>query len=152
MATTSVAELSFADKLRIEHACTRLALDYSHLADSRQMDAWSELFAPDAELVIMGNSQRGRAAIRGSLGDGNAAIATFHSNSNIRIDVVSPREARGDVGVTVFVAPVKDGVAQSADLSPMVIGKYSDVYREYDGRWLFARREFVPTMSRPQGG
>ena len=45
-----------------QHACTRLAIDYSHFADARQMDAWAELFAEDAELVVMGAVQRGRAS------------------------------------------------------------------------------------------
>jgi 3D (Asp-Asp-Asp) domain-containing protein len=142
--------LSFEDRLKIEHACTRLVLDYSHLADSRQMDAWSKLFADDAEMVIMGAApQKGRAAIKASVGDGSADVTTFHSVSNIRIDVVSHDEARGDVGATVFVTPTKDGVAQARDLSPAIIGKYIDIYRRGDNdTWRFARREFVATMTK----
>ncbi|MCC6920235.1 MAG: nuclear transport factor 2 family protein [Alphaproteobacteria bacterium] len=142
------AALSFDERLKIEHACTRLSIDYSHFADARQMDAWAELFAEDAELVVMGAVQRGRAAIRNSVGDGTAETASFHSNSNIRIDVVSATEARGEICATVFVVPVKDGKAQTRDLAPTIIGKYLDTYRKTPGGWRFGRREFVATMTR----
>lgn len=73
---------------------------------------------------------------------------TFHSVSNIRIDVVSKFEATGEIGATVFVTPKKNGVAQAPELTPYVIGKYLDRYR-FDGDvWRFARREFVTTMKR----
>jgi hypothetical protein len=143
--------VSFEDRLRIEHACMRLVLDYSHFADRREMGAWAELFADDAELVVLGATQRGRASILKSVGDGNADLATFHGVSNVRIDVVSPTEARGEVGATVFVVPVKDGVAQAKDLSPAIIGKYLDIYRRTAEGWRYARREFVATMTRTPG-
>ena len=148
MSAADGAALSFEERLKIEHACTRLANDYSHFADARRMDAWAELFADDAELVVMGATQRGRAAIRKSVGDGSAGTATLHSNSNIRIDVVSSSEAHGEVCATVFAVPVKDGKAQARDLAPTIIGKYLDVYRRASEGWRFGRREFVATMTR----
>lgn len=148
MSQDNAASLTFEEKLRIEHACTRLSVDYSHHADARRMDAWADLFAEDAELVVGGVAQRGRATIRASIGNGNAATATFHSNSNIRIDVVSRSEARGEVCATVFVVPVKDGIAQTRELSPAIIGKYLDTYVDTPDGWRFARREFLATMTR----
>lgn len=148
MAATAADALSFEDRLRIEHACTRLVLDYSHFADRREMAAWADLFAEDAEMVLWGATQRGRAAIRAAVGDGSAETASFHSVSNIRIDVISATEARGEVGATVFIMPVKDGVAQAPDLSPAIIGQYRDVYRKTPEGWRYARREFVATMTR----
>jgi len=148
MESRAADAIGFEERLRVEHACMRLVLDYSHFADAKQMDVWANLFADDAELVVNGASQRGRSAIRAGVGDGNAAVATFHSVSNIRIDVSSADEAKGEVGATVFVVPIKDGVGQAADLSPAIIGKYLDVYRKTSEGWRFARREFVTSMAR----
>lgn len=148
MSSDAAGAIGFDERLRIEHACLRLVLDYSHFADAKQMDVWATLFADDAELVVNGASQRGRETIRAGVGDGNASVATFHSVSNIRIDVRSPVEAEGEVWATVFVVPAKDGIGQAAELSPAVIGKYLDVYRKTPGGWRFARREFVTSMTR----
>ena len=143
--------LSMAEKMAIEHACSRLALDYSHYAHSQQLEAWSQLFAEDAEMTLFGQTHKGRAAILGSLSGGNRGqVATFHSNSNIRIDVVSPTEARGTVGVTLFAAPKKDGVAQVKEITPAVVGHYEDIYRKTAEGWRIAKRGFTMVISRAQ--
>ncbi len=143
--------LSAADRMAIEHACTRLAIDYSFYADSQQLEAWSELFAKDAEMTLFGQTHKGRYAILKSLNGGNGgAVATFHSNSNIRIDVVSPTEARGTVGVTLFAAPRKDGVAQVKEITPAAVGHYDDIYRKTDEGWRIAKRGFTMVISRAQ--
>src|SRR5215472_14029122 len=140
-----------AEKIAIEHACSRLALDYSHYADSNQLEAWANLFAEDAEMTLFGQTHKGRAAILGSLNGGNRGqVATFHSNSNIRIDVVSPTEARGTVGVTLFAAPKKDGVAQVKEITPAVVGHYIDEYRKTAEGWRIAKRGFNMLFSRAQ--
>lgn len=140
--------LSFDQWLRIEHACTRLVIDYSHFADARQLDKWAQLFMEDAEVVVWGRSHKGRNAIRASAGDGMPHAETFHSVPNIRIDAISETEARGEVGVVAYVTPKVNGVAQAEALTPYVIGKYLDIYRLDGEVWRFARREFVTTMKR----
>jgi hypothetical protein len=146
-----VTTLSFEDTLKIEHACTRLALDYSHYADSRQMDAWAGLFAEDAEMLLMGQHHKGRAAIRASVNGNPPDTASVHKLHNIRIDVVSPTEATGTVGVSLFVAPRKDGVGQAKDIAPVIIGNYQDVYRKTAEGWRFASRAFAPVIIKQQG-
>jgi len=147
-----VAEtLSAGERIAIEQACARLAIDYSFYADSQQLEAWSNLFAEDAEMTLFGQTHKGRTAILGSLNGGNrGAVATFHSNSNIRIDVLSPTEARGTVGVTLFAAPKKDGVAQVKEITPAVVGHYEDVYRKTAEGWRIAKRGFTMVISRAQ--
>ena len=147
----AAAALSFAERAEIEHACTRLCLDYSLFADSSQMDAWAALFAEDAEMFLMGQHHKGRAAIRASVNSDNRdKIATFHSLSNIRIDVVSGTEARGTVGIVLYVAPKVNGIGSAASLGPAAVGAYQDVYRNTAEGWRFARREFLPSMMRAQ--
>lgn len=143
--------LAVTERMAIEQACTRLALDYSFFADSQQLDAWSGLFAHDAEMTLFGQTHKGRDAILKSLNGGSRGqVATFHSNSNIRIDVLSPTEARGTVGVTLFAAPKKDGVAQVKEITPAVVGHYDDVYRKTDEGWRIAKRGFTTVISRAQ--
>jgi len=147
----AAAALSFADRAEIEHACTGLCLDYSYFADSSQMDAWAALFAEDAEMVLMGQTHKGRAAIRASVNtDNRDKVATFHSLSNIRIGVLSDTEAHGTVGIVLYMAPKVNGMGSAASLAPAAIGAYHDVYRKTAEGWRFARREFIPSMMRAQ--
>ncbi len=141
--------VAFEDILRIEHDCTRLSLDYSFFADSHQMDAWAALFAEDAEMHLLGQQHKGRAAIRASVNANNPDMASIHKLHNIRIDVVSPTEAHGTVGVSLFVAPKKDGVGQAKDLAPVIMGNYQDTYRKTAEGWRFASRAFAPVIMKP---
>ena len=147
----AAAALSFADRAEIEHACTGLCLDYSYLADSSQLDAWAALFAEDAELILLGQTHKGRAAIRASVNSENRdKLATFHSLSNIRMAVLSDVEAHGTVGIVLYVAPKVNGVGSATSLGPAAIGAYHDIYRKTAEGWRFARREFLPSMMRAQ--
>lgn len=147
----AAAALSFAERAEIEHACTGLCLDYSYFADSAQLDAWAALFAEDAEMTLMGQTHKGRSAIRGSVNSDNQdKVATFHSLSNIRMGVMSATEAHGTVGIVLYAAPKVNGVGSAASLAPAAIGTYHDVYRKTAEGWRFARREFVPSMMRAQ--
>ena len=62
--------VSESERLAIEHACARLVVDYSYYADTQQLDAWSQLFAEDAEMTLFGQTHKGRAAILASLNGG----------------------------------------------------------------------------------
>ena len=93
----------------------------------------------------------GRSFSRKTPNGGNGgAVASFHSHSNIRIDVVSPTEARGSVGVTLFAAPRKDGVAVMTEITPAVVGHYNDVYRKTSQGWRIAKRDFTMLIRRAQ--
>jgi hypothetical protein len=138
--------LSDAERSAIRAACERLSLDYSYYADLGQMQAWSELFAEDAELVVSGVSQSGRAAIYKSVTEPRDPIQTIHAISNVRIDVLGPTESRGIVYVTAYIAPKPDGVATVASITPAAVGRYEDVYRKTPEGWRFARRDFIPMI------
>jgi hypothetical protein len=143
--------VSPADRLVIEQACTRLAIDYSYYADSQQMEAWSKVFAEDGELTLFGRTHKGRAAILASASGGSGgAMATFHANSNIRIDVVSATEANGTIGLTMFMAPRKDGAAVVPEITPVAVGHYVDEYRKTAEGWRIAKRSFNMLIARAQ--
>lgn len=145
----AAAALAFEEQAKIEHACTRLCLDYSFFADSNQLDAWAGLFAEDAELHLMGQQHKGRAAIRASVNTpGRDAMTSYHALSNIRIDVTSGTEAKGVVGIMLYVAPKVNGVGSAPALSPVAIGAYHDTYKKTAEGWRFAHRAFAPAMVR----
>jgi hypothetical protein len=141
--------LSHDERARILAACERLSLDYSYYADLGQMETWSQLFAEDAELVVGGVAQSGRAAILKSVSGPRGEIQSIHAISNLRIDVVSATEAVGSVYITAYMAPKTNGAATMATIAPMVVGIYEDAYRKTADGWRFARRAFRPLISGP---
>lgn len=142
-------QLSALQRLEIREACERLALDYSHFADTQQMEAWSELFAQDGELVLFGQTHRGPAAIRAAVGPGRGAAAvSVHAITNHRIDVVSAEEATATAYILAFVGERKDGGAASQGrIAPAMVGVYHDAYRRTAAGWKFARRAFEPWIT-----
>jgi hypothetical protein len=141
--------LSQDERATILAACERLSLDYSYYADTGQMEVWSQLFAEDAELVVAGVAQSGRAAILKSVSGPRGEIQSIHAISNVRIDVVSPTEAAGSVYITAYMAPKTNGAATMATIAPAVVGIYEDAYRKTAEGWRFARRAFRPLISGP---
>jgi len=140
--------LSAAARDEILTACQRLSLDYSHYADHGQMDAFSELFGDEGELVVAGVSTVGKAAIHKNLTSApRGEMQSIHAITNLRLDVVSPTEAKGVVYITAYVAPKKDGVGSAAVIAPMAVGQYEDVYRKTADGWRFARRAFSPLIA-----
>ena len=114
---------------------------YAHCADSGRFDEFAELFAADGVLEVHGQDPvTGRDAIRAYLGGVGTDLARDttvplirHHVSNLRIEVVSPTEARG---ACYFLAVTEHGVDHW--------GRYRDQYVPEDSsrgaRWLFAHR------------
>lgn len=115
----------------------RLLLDYGRFLDSRDLAAYSRLFAKDGEWVGGFGSARGPAGIQAfmekNLGTGPNRGNTYHILSNFVIEV------KGDSATAwsrwTFVTPGADGkpvISQS--------GRYDDTLVREDGRWKFKRR------------
>jgi hypothetical protein len=141
--------LSPLQRLEIREACERLALDYSHFADTQRMDEWSQLFAEDGELVLFGQTFRGPAAIRAAVGAGRGASAlSVHAISNQRIDIESEDAASATVYILAFTGERKDGgPAAMSTVAPAMVGIYHDAYRRTSTGWKFARRAFEPLIA-----
>jgi uncharacterized protein (TIGR02246 family) len=114
-----------------------LLLDYGRHLDSRDLAAYSKLFAKDGEWVGGFGSARSPAGILAfmekNLGTGPNRNNSFHILSNFVIDV------KGDTATAwsrwTFVVPAADGkpvISQS--------GRYDDTFVREDGRWKFKRR------------
>jgi uncharacterized protein (TIGR02246 family) len=114
-----------------------LLLDYGRFLDSRDLPAYSKLFAKDGEWVGGFGSARGPAGILAfmekNLGTGPNRTNTYHILSNFEIEV------KGDTATAwsrwTFVVPGPDG-------KPVIsqAGRYDDILVREDGRWKFKRR------------
>lgn len=119
-----------------EQQIRRTLGQYSQLLDDGRFDRWSDLFAEDARLVLLGQVIGGRDAIRKYMmtvqGEGRRGM---HVTTNSLIDV----DGDGATATTdyLFVRPTAEGVGIVA------AGRYLDqLVRHYD-RWRFQVREIT---------
>jgi uncharacterized protein (TIGR02246 family) len=124
-----------------------LLLDYGRHLDSRDLAAYSKLFAKDGEWVGGFGSAKSPAGILAfmekNLGTGPNRNNSFHILSNFVIDV------KGDAATAwsrwTFVVPAADGkpvISQS--------GRYDDTLVQEDGRWKFKRRTALNDIPVPR--
>ena len=112
-------------------------LDYGRFLDSRDLAAYSRLFAKDGEWVGGFGSSKGPAEIlafmQKNLGTGPNRNNSYHILSNFEIDV------KGDTATAwsrwTFIVPAADG-------KPVIsqAGRYDDTLIREEGRWKFKRR------------
>jgi uncharacterized protein (TIGR02246 family) len=114
-----------------------LLLDYGRFLDSRDLVAYSRLFAKDGEWVGGFGSARGPeeilAFMQKNLGTGPNRGNTYHILSNL--EVVADRDNATAWSRWTFITPGADG-------KPVIsqAGRYDDVLVREDGRWRFKRR------------
>jgi len=124
-----------------------LLLDYGRHLDSRDLAAYSRLFAKDGEWVGGFGSVQGPAGIQAfmekNLGTGPNRTNTYHLLTNFVIEV------KGDTATAwsrwTFVTPVPDGrpvIAQA--------GRYDDNLVRENGRWRFKRRVASSDLPAPK--
>lgn len=114
-----------------------LLLDYGRFLDSRDLVAYSRLFAKDGEWVGGFGSARGPqeilAFMQKNLGTDPNRGNTYHILSNF--EIVTDRDSATAWSRWTFITPGSDG-------KPVIsqAGRYDDVLVKEDGRWRFKRR------------
>ena len=120
-----------------------VAGDYPRALDASDWDAYVATYTEDGELVLLGNSSKGRAAIKSFLAAQPAGERVIHVISNLSYKITGDTATGGaywqDVG-NVNGAP---GV--------VVAGHYDDSLRKVNGAWKFAKRSIVIDFP-PAGG
>ena len=114
-----------------------LLIDYGRHLDSRDLVAYSRLFAKDGEWVGGFGSAKGPAGIlefmQKNLGTGPNRNGSYHIMSNFEIEV------KGDTATArsrwTFVVPGADGKPAISQA-----GRYEDLLVREDGRWKFKKR------------
>jgi hypothetical protein len=118
------------ERIEAQLAIQQLPVRYAVAVDSRDLDAWVDLFIPD---VDCGSHGRGREALKRFI---EPAVRTFyrsiHQICGHVIELIDSEHAKG----TVYCrAEHEDGHKWVA----MAIC-YFDTYERRDGRWYFTRR------------
>jgi ketosteroid isomerase-like protein len=131
----SLAERQAIDQL--------VAGDYPRALDASNWDAYAATYTEDGELVLLGTSSKGRAAIKSFLAAQPAGQHVIHVISNLSYTVNGDSATGGaywqDIG-NVNGAP---GV--------VVAGHYEDSLRKVNGAWYFTKRSIVIDFP-PAGG
>jgi uncharacterized protein (TIGR02246 family) len=140
VARPAAADVSSAVRLqRLEdmEAIRTLLLDYGRFLDSRDLVAYSRLFAKDGEWVGGFGSARSPeeilAFMQKNLGTGPNRGNTYHILSNFEIVVD---------GETATAWSRWTSITPGADGKPVIsqAGRYDDVLVREDGHWRFKRR------------
>src|SRR6478752_4872843 len=130
-----------APDARMETIAARQAIDqlvagdYPRALDASDWDAYAATYTEDGELVLLGASSKGRAAIKSFLAAQPAGAHVIHVISNLSYKINGDTATGGaywqDIG-NVNGAP---GV--------VVAGHYDDSLRKVNGAWKFTKRSIV---------
>jgi ketosteroid isomerase-like protein len=139
--------------LLAEQACQKLQMLYAVHADRGDVEAFTQLFAPDGSVEVPeAPAFVGHAAIRASMEALNALGVTMrHVMTNPVVQVVDETTATGACYLTVWNskdAPDAAGVRPIA--LPATMGEYADVFRKTDAGWRFQSR-VLTRVFRPAG-
>lgn len=127
------------DRLLAERACTELCHGFARALDFSDQDHFLELFTPDAELVYL-ERHDGIEAIARFIGERPRGLVTRHVMSNLWVDVLDARTARGVAYCTLHAGE---------DPTPVAVGHVQDRYVQGDDGWRIATRSFHWAMGAP---
>lgn len=129
------------EELAVEHACTRLMIDYCRHVDDRAFDRLCALFSRDGVLKRPREGEiKGRDAIGAFFGQLPPG-PFIHACSNPVVDVTGQASAEGCCYVTICHLPERhaDGVPKLAPAYLVV--KYLDRFVLEDGAWKISFRD-----------
>lgn len=134
------------DRIESHLAIQQLPIRYAIAVDSRDLDAWVNLFVDD---VQVGKNARGRDALKTFIA--GAVTSFYRSHHQICGQQIDFIDADHATGKTYCRAEHEDG-----DSWVVMAICYFDTYERRDGKWYFARRieehwYSADVLARPQG-
>jgi hypothetical protein len=135
---------SAPDRIVVESAIHRLLAAYAHNLDDGNTGANADLLA-NARFKVIDTVVSGRDAVEHFLKSNlqyhaDGTPRTWHSVSNVLIDIDGPTTARSSCYFTVHQE------APGLPLQPIVTGRYLDTFELHEGEWRFASREIEPRL------
>ncbi|MGH8150451.1 MAG: nuclear transport factor 2 family protein [Steroidobacteraceae bacterium] len=130
----------------IERACARLVLRSIRAFDERDWQGYASLFTQDGVFIranAPGEPLTGREAIRVALAARSASRLTRHFCTNIEIDVLDARHARGLCYLLLYAgdASLPESVAGRPADGVQRVGEYRDTFVRTEDGWRIGRRE-----------
>lgn len=143
------SNLTFEQRLqRVEDelAIRRVLVDYSATQDARDYAGYAALFAREGEWVNGSLVYKGREAIHKMLVDlygdtpqGYVNNDSYHITSNPEVNVDGDRATARSRHLLIMRGP-------NGEPTPMLAGRYEDVFIREDGAWKILRRVDYPVM------
>jgi len=142
--TTNASKPNALDRLVIESEVRRLLAEYVHNLDYGKTSENADLLA-NAKFKIIDTIVTGRDETERFLKTNlqyheDGTPRTWHSVSNILIDIDSPVSAKASSYFTVHQE------VPGLPLQPIVTGRYIDTFELHDGAWRYASREIEPRL------
>jgi len=137
------------EQVAIEHDCAKLVYGYCQTIDAYDYDAFVELWAEDAVWETRAGVCKGHAEIRKYLDSRAKGVTGRHHSTNVVIDVVDEKTARGRCYFMYYVGGPAAGNGPATLGGPAVAGEYVDQFRLTAKGWKFAHRATAITMSAP---
>lgn len=130
-------QLSTVDRLAIVELYGR----YSQAFDGGQAHVCTDLFTADGVFSNKGRTEivGGAALLEFFSAAAARSAGTRHVVSNIVLETLSPDRARGSAYVVVLRI-------DSAGLTLVTMGDYTDEFARVDGRWRIAKRLYAPAI------
>jgi len=135
-------ELKQVDERTIAADCEALSIAYARAVDFRDYDTFVDLFVEDGVLDT-GKPLEGRAAIAQAMARRSDELRSRHVLTNIFIEVLNDREARGISYLTLYrhIGPESLTGEPIAFDGPAAVGHYEDRFVRTDAGWKFQRRK-----------
>jgi len=112
-----------------------IAGDYPHALDTRNFQAYAELYTEDGELTLAGDSVKGRAAIKEFVAALPAEPRVIHPITNLSYTVDGDTATGGAYWQDIGLVGNAPGV--------VIAGRYEDTLRKVNGVWRIAKRSIV---------
>jgi SnoaL-like domain len=138
--------MSPAERMLIEHQCTKLVVQAMRCFDARDYVAFARLFAVDGQFVRATDRcapLTGREAIAAALERRPASRFTRHLCTNIEVDVQDADHAQSVCYLLLYSATLTDPNSHKvlrAD-ARQAVGEYHDRFVRTAEGWRIARRE-----------
>ena len=126
----------------IQRECEALSIAYARAVDFRDYEGFVLLFAENGVLDV-GQPLEGRAAIKAAMEKRPDKLRSRHVLTNIFIDVVDERNARGISYLTLYRHIGEESLSENPINfdGPAAVGHYEDKFVLTDTGWCFSSRK-----------
>ena len=125
----------------VQFECQQNLIEFMGHFDLDEFGAMEAYLAPDAVWVRADGVLHGTADLRAWAAKRQPGILVRHVLSNFRCRAISNTEVHVDSYCMVFRKDMQPGDKTPASMAgPVLMGRYEDVMRKVNGRWLIAHK------------